>query len=67
MGIFWGALRWNEGFPGGSVVKNLPSNAGDASSIPGWERSPGGESGSRFQYSYLENPMDRGGLKGYTL
>ena len=23
-------------FPGGPVVKNLPSNAGDASSIPGW-------------------------------
>ena len=40
MGIFWGALRWNEGFPGDSVVKNLPINAGDASSIPGWERSP---------------------------
>ena len=25
------------GFPGGSVVKNLPTNAGDASSIPGQE------------------------------
>ena len=24
------------GFPGGPVVKNLPSNAGDAGSIPGW-------------------------------
>ena len=23
-------------FPGGPVVKNLPSNAGDAGSIPGW-------------------------------
>ena len=60
MGIFWGALRWNEGFPGGSVVKNPPVNAGDASSIPGWERSPGEGSGSPLQYSYLENPMDRG-------
>ena len=24
------------GFPGGSVVKNLPANAGDAGSIPAW-------------------------------
>ena len=39
MGIFWGALRWNEGFPGGSVVKNPSANAGDASLIPGLERS----------------------------
>ena len=28
------------GFPGGSVVKNLPSNAGDVKSIPGLESSP---------------------------
>ena len=25
------------GFPGGSIVKNLPANAGDTGSIPGWE------------------------------
>ena len=24
-----------EGFPGGSVVKNMPANAGDPGSIPG--------------------------------
>ena len=30
------------GFPGGSVVKNSPANAGDADSIPGSGRSPGG-------------------------
>ena len=29
------------GFPGGSVVKNLSANAGDASSILGLGRSPG--------------------------
>ena len=29
------------GFPGGSVVKNLPSNTVDVSLIPGWRRSPG--------------------------
>ena len=28
------------GFPGGSVAKNLPVNAGDAGSIPGSARSP---------------------------
>ena len=29
------------GFPGGSVVKNPPANAGDVGSIPGTGRSPG--------------------------
>ena len=29
------------GFPGGSVVKNLPAIAGDVSSIPGFGKSPG--------------------------
>ena len=27
----------DRGFPGGSVVKNLPASAGDTGSIPGWE------------------------------
>ena len=51
------------GFPGGAAVKNLPDNArdaGDRSSIPGWGRSPGGGNGNPLQYSYRENPMDRG-------
>ena len=34
------------GFPGGSVVKNPPANAGDSGLIPGLERSPGGEKGN---------------------
>ena len=45
------------------VVKNSPANAGDRrdmGSIPGSGRSPGGEHGSPLQYSYLENPMDKG-------
>ena len=42
------------------MVKNLPANAGDAGSIPGSGRSPGGGNGNPLQYSYLENPMDRG-------
>ena len=49
----------NEGFPGDSVVKKLLANAGDAGSIPVWERSPGGGNGNPLQYSCLENSMDR--------
>ena len=48
------------GFPGASVVKNLPAVAGDVGSIPGLGRSPGGGYGNPLQYSCLENPMDRG-------
>ena len=47
-------------FPGSSVVKNPPANAGDAHSIPGSGRSPGEGNGNPLQYSYLGNPMDRG-------
>ena len=47
-------------FPGGSVVKNLPANSGDAGLIPGLGRSPGEGNGCPFWYSYLENSMDRG-------
>ena len=45
------------------MVKNLPANAGDIrdlGSIPETGRSPGGGNGNPFQYSCLENPMDRG-------
>ena len=45
------------------VVKNPPANAGairDADPIPGSGRSPGGGHGNPLQYSFLENPMDRG-------
>ena len=35
-------------------------NVTDAGSIPGLGRSPGGGRGNPFQYSCLENPMDRG-------
>ena len=51
------------GFPGGTVVKNLPASAGDsrdAGLIPGLGRSPGVGNGNPLQYSCLENPMDRG-------
>ena len=48
------------GFPGNSVVKNLPAKAGEEGSIPGLGRSPGERNGSSLQYSCLGNPMDRG-------
>ena len=48
------------GFPGGSVVKNLPAHAGDMGLIPGLGRYPGEGNGNPLQYSCLENPMDRG-------
>ena len=34
------------GFPGGSVVKNLPNNVGDMGLILGLGRSPGGGNGN---------------------
>ena len=51
------------GFPTDSVVKNLPANAGDAGDmglIPGLTRISGGGNANPLQYSFLENPMDRG-------
>ena len=48
------------GFPGGSVVKKLPANVGDAGSIPESERSLGERNGNPLQYSCLRNPIDRG-------
>ena len=42
------------------MVKNLPANAGDVGSVPGLEGSPGEGKDNPFQYSRLENSMDRG-------
>ena len=45
------------------MVKNMPASAGDgrdAGLLSGSGRSPRGQHGSPFQYSCLENPMDRG-------
>ena len=53
-------MQGYKGFPGDSVVKNLPANAGDAVSIPGSGRSPGEGNGNSLKYSCLGNPMDRG-------
>ena len=51
------------GFPGGSVVKNLPVAAGAVGyvgSIPGLGRSPGVGNGNLLQYPCLEIFIDRG-------
>ena len=46
------------GFPGGSDGKESACDAGDPT--PGSGGSPGEGNGYPLQYSYLENPMDRG-------
>ena len=49
-------------FPGGSDSKESACSVRDLGLIPGLERSPGEGNGSPFQYSCLENSMDRGAL-----
>ena len=51
------------GFPGGSVVKNLPINAGALGSIPGSRKSPGEGNGNQLQCSCLRNPVNMGACK----
>ena len=48
------------GFPGGSDGEESTHSVKDLDSIPGFGRSPGGGHGNLLQYSYLDNPMDRG-------
>ena len=49
-----------QGFPAGSAVKESACHAADTGSIPGLGRSSGGGNSNPLQYSWLENPMDRG-------
>ena len=53
-------LALNKGFPGGSNGKAFACNVGYPALIPGSGRSPGEGNGYPFQYSCLENFMDRG-------
>ena len=48
------------GFPGDSVIKNPPANAGDVGSMLGLERFLRVGNGNPLQYSCLENSMDSG-------
>ena len=47
------------GFLGGSMVKNLPANAGDTGSIPGWGRFPWRKKRRPTPVFLPENLMDR--------
>ena len=53
-------LKKGLGFPGHSVIKNLPANAGDTGLIPVSGRSPREGNDKPIQYSCLKNPTDRG-------
>ena len=56
----WTELMFLIGFPGDSDSKESACSAGDPGSIPGSGRSCEEGNGNLLQYSYLENPMDRG-------
>ena len=61
--VFGYLIRISLSFPGGSVIKNLPTNTGDTGDMsltPGWGRSPGGGNGNPLQYSCQTKPMDTG-------
>ena len=58
-----GSLSLLRGFPGGLAIRSQPANAGDVGTISDLGRSPGSlgwGNGNARQYSWLENPMDRG-------
>ena len=60
---FCSELRSLVEFPGGTVVKNLPANAGgtrNTGSITGLGRAPGVANSNPLQHSCLGNPLDRG-------
>ena len=59
---FAGGYQESMGFPGGTMVKNLPAIAGntrEAGSIPGLGKSPGVGNSNALQYSCLKNSRDR--------
>ena len=58
--LFYILVNYRNGFPGGSMVKSAPANAGDSDSIPGSGRSPGRGNDNPLQYSRLGKPMARG-------
>ena len=55
------------GFPGSSESKESACNTGDLGLILALRRSPGEGNGYPFQYSYLENSIDRGAWQGIEL
>ena len=58
--VFKSKLSERKDFLHSSIGKESACNAGDPGSIPALERPSGEGNGNPFQYSHLENPMDRG-------
>ena len=50
-----------------NLMAQIASNVGDLGSVPGLGRAPGEQNGNPFQYSSLDNSMDRGVWRGYRL
>ena len=65
IGMNYGDTCSGAGFPRGLVVKNPTRSAGDAGSIPGSGRSPGGGNGNPLQYFCWRIPWteEPGGLQ----
>ena len=57
--LFSGNTYWAPAMDEASLVRESSCNAGDPASIPGSGRSPRGGNGNPFQYSCLENLMDK--------
>ena len=57
---FFHPCKQEGGFPGSSLVKDLPANAGDTGSNLGSEGCPGGGNGYPLHYFCLLNSMNRG-------
>ena len=60
LGSVNGKVLLGSGFPGSSNGKESACNSLDLGSIPGLRRSLGEGNGYPLQYSFLQNPMDRG-------
>ena len=67
--IAWLGPTSSLGFPGGSVVKNPPANAGDTGDMSwtsGLGRSSGGGHGNLLQYFCVGNSHGQRSLAGYS-
>ena len=61
--IFCEALRYDRAAQGCQWLRTQPASGGDlrdVGAIPGSGRSPREGNGNPFQYTCLENPLDRG-------
>ena len=58
--LYLSKVFFKRSFSGSSVNKESACSTGDPGSIPGSESLPGEGNGNPLQYSFLENPMDRG-------